>query len=170
MNIRNTNQDKTRKYPKKDLSQRDLSEIILRTLRRNSRQRIIDISKKNNIPIINVFEGYHRLKSSIIIKNCSLIRYTHTVFKYRFFIVIEFKHYINSINDTSMSEEMLIDFLNMHKNTNTVSLTEHGLLLDVIFSNLDSYTQFITRIKEFDILSISAHQVYEDVCVEKFFS
>lgn len=146
-----------------------IREIILRLMRRNSRQRLIGICMQENLSVEQAFNEYYKMKSSVIIKNCSLINYELTRFKHRYLIIVEFKSCVNSLVDLSLSERMMVDYLNIHPNINSISLAENGLIIDSIFKSKSSCDELLLRIKEFDVLGLSSYRISDEICREEFY-
>lgn len=127
--------------------------LILSELRRNSRQSLVEISKKTDIPISTVFDKIRKIEEMLIVKHVSLVDFSKIGFNIRVAIFIK-----------ADKKDELRDFLINHKDINIVSrINNADFFIEAIFRKMGEFYDFLEAMEKFGIQEISYHHVEEDL-------
>lgn len=133
---------------------------ILKLLRKNSRNSLVEIGKKTKLHPSTVQYIVGKLKKRIIEKNTCLLNWSKLGLEIRINFVVKAK------------QKEIIDFLIKHRNVNSVSKVNNSLNLyiETIFRNMKEAYEFIDDIEEFDIQNIREYHIIDDIVREKFYT
>jgi hypothetical protein len=137
---------------------------IIRHLRKYPKARLLDISRDSGIPLVETYDKYYALKNSGIIRHTFIFNFDSLDLFSHSFIAIEFL-----IPDPkALQNQEIIGFLRDCKNVNTLSLTDTGLFMEVMFSSTRHYEIFLDSLRRFDIKGLDEYLVTEQISAEKF--
>jgi DNA-binding Lrp family transcriptional regulator len=139
---------------------------LLKILRNDARARFLKISRMTNIPLEDIYEIYNEMVDSSMIRSSSLIDFKMLDFGIRAFIVIDFA--ADSLFEFSPGNNALIEFLDSCPYVNSLSRTDHGIMMDVVFDSESNYESFITILKKFEISGLREFFVEREIIREKF--
>jgi hypothetical protein len=140
-----------------------VSEKIISCLRMHPKWRLIDISSHTKIPLVEIYERYYQLRNADLIKHKVIFNIERLELT-RSLVVIEFKYPDPLLHPN----KQLIEFLKNCPFVNSLSLTERGLLADVIFLTTALYDLFIDAVRRYEIKELSEYMITEQLCAEKF--
>jgi len=143
--------------------------MLLKHLRKNSRERLLKISRMSNIDVAALIKLYEYIKERYITKNCSIIDFEKLSIK-RFLVIIDFKHVDVSASRTIALNNRLIRFLKESLYVNNLMLLERGLMADAIFREFNQYKEFAQKIRGFEIRGMEIYTIEEQIVAENFMS
>jgi len=132
---------------------------VLKLLRKNSRQNLIDIGKKADIHSTTTHYIIEKLNNTIINKNTCLIDWERLGFGLRIDFAVKTKQ-----------REKLIDFLKNDNNVDSVFKLRDNfdIYIKTIFKSIKEVYDFLDDIEEFDIQNIREYHIIKDIVLEKF--
>ena len=145
------------KFKRNNISKPEL--LILKELRKNSRNSLAHISRKINIPISTIFDKLNNLEKSMIYKHVTLLDFASLGYGIRAYYILKAK-----------KKAKLKDFLMNHPNVNTVHRTNNGtdFFIEAIFKDMRQRHEFAEKLHDFGMISMGEHFISEEVVKENF--
>ena len=147
-------------WKNKMISKKDM--IILSHLRKNSRQKLTEISKKTGIPVSTVHDRIRTHERKTVQKHTTLID----------FAKLGFNAKVNMAIKSGNSKEELQKFLSEHASTNTLYKINHNFdfLGEFIFKDLNEAYGFMENIEKAFGARTQFMNVIEEIKKEEFLS
>ncbi|MFC1697000.1 Lrp/AsnC family transcriptional regulator [Nanoarchaeota archaeon] len=136
--------------------------LIIKQLRKNSRQSLTNISETTKIPVTTVYDRMKNIFSKMINKHTCLVNYPALGLNGRAHIALRIEH------STRMP---LQNYLLEHKNVNALYIINYGydLLLEVVFKDLGEIKNFVENLNmNFNIVSVQIHHIIDELQRESF--
>jgi len=131
--------------------------IILKHLRNNARTSLIDISKEENIPTLELIESFLNIDHKIIKKYTTLLDFEKLGYPIRWIFIL------------NGDKEALKGFLTAHPNVNNVSrLSGNGFYVEAVFRDMREYYEFNSFLEKFNLKSKISHPIIKEIKREEF--
>ncbi len=146
----------------KSLSKADL--LMICCLRKNSRIKLTDLSRKTGMPVSTIYEKLKRFRADGLVRLIGLVNYRILGFSTRVLIAVKVEREIR---------ESFSEYLVGSKNVNSILRVNNGFtfMVDGIFESMDGAEDFIEDLEErFDIKKKMVFYVMDEIVRERFFS
>ena len=141
--------------PKKDL-------LVLTELRKDSRQRLTEISRQTRIPVSTLFDRVKTYKGGLVTKFTALLNFALFGFNTRATIILK-------VNKPS--RERIKRFLWHHPRVNSLYKINNGYdyMIEGLFYNVKELEYFLEELEtRFDVLRNEVYYIIEDIKRESF--
>ncbi len=125
---------------------------IIQLLRREPRKSFLEISRITKMPVERVFELYHEMKRSNILRTITLVD-IHSSNVLNVFLI--FTPMIN--------QHKILEYLKNNTNVNSISLTDREFIVHSSFLDLSEYDSFIDALEGFGVVEVDDYFIKEVV-------
>jgi len=146
----------------KSLSKADL--LMISCLRKDSRIKLTDLSRKTGMPVSTIYEKLKRFRASGLIRLTAIVDYRRLGFLTRVMIAVKVDRDIR---------ESFSEYLVGSRNVNSILRVNNGFtfMVDGIFKDMNGAEDFIEDMEErFDIKKKMVFYVIDEVERERFFT
>lgn len=133
--------------------------ILLKYLRKNSRQSLSKVSKETKIPVSTLFDTLRKLEAKAITKHVSLIDFSKINYGIKIHFAIKAKN-----------KKQIKEFLMNHTNVNTLStlINGHDFYAEAIFSTMKDMIDFKEHLESIGTDEIAETFIVDEVKKEGF--
>jgi len=133
--------------------------LLLSNLRQNSRESLVKISSKTNIPISTLFDVLKRLEANVIKKHFSIVDFAKLGYSIR----------VNFVLKTKNKKE-ISKFLMKHPSVNSASslINNYDFYVDCFFRNLKESTDFKSNLENIGITEMKEMFIIDEIKREGF--
>lgn len=138
--------------------------LILKELRKNSREKLTKIAKRTGVALSTVFDRVNILKKELQLRNTTLMEFGKLNYGVKAHIVV----------GVEKTERILLRrYLTENKKTNNLYKINNGFdfLVELIFFDIKEYEDFLEELKgAFKITKFETHIIVKDIIRERFFT
>ncbi len=140
------------------LSKKD--EEILAYLRAGARRNLTEISKATKIPVSTVFDRLRKFEQTFIMRHTSLLDYQK--------LGLERKQIFVKV--AKEDRDSVLTFLLRHRHVNTICRVDNkfDFMVEIVFSKLVEYYEFLEALEQFHVLAREEYYVIDDLKREAF--